>query len=84
MSDEVREPAVKYNFISAAEYLLGERAAEQKHEYYDGQVLAMGGASLRHNDITLNLMTNIGNFLKGKDCKILAADMRISTATKDA
>lgn len=84
MANEVKEPALKYNYITPGEYLLAERASEDKHEYYDGQVLAMGGASLRHNDITSNLMTNIGNFLKGNDCKILAADMRVSTATKDA
>ncbi len=84
MATEVKEPALKYNYISPAEYLLAERASEEKHEYYDGQVLAMGGASMKHNDITSNLITNIGNHLKGKDCKILAADMRVSTATKDA
>jgi Uma2 family endonuclease len=84
MANEVKEPALKFNYTSPAEYLLAERASEEKHEYYDGQVLAMGGASIRHSDITSNLLTSIGNYLKGKDCKILAADMRVSTATQDA
>jgi Uma2 family endonuclease len=84
MENEVKEPAFKYNYISPEEYLAAERAAEEKHEYYDGQVLAMSGASLKHNTISVNLIIKIGGYLKGKDCKILPADMRVSTPTQDA
>ncbi len=84
MENEVKEPAYKYNYITAAEYLSAERAANEKHEYYDGQVLAMSGASLKHNCIQSNLLINIGNHLKGSNCRVLPADMRISTAAKDA
>ena len=84
MAPEVKEPAYKYDYITPAEYLLAERAAEEKHEYYDGQVLAMSGASLRHNRIQANILINAGNFLKGKNCSILPGDMRIATPTQDA
>jgi len=84
MENEVKEPAFKYNYISPAEYLLAERAAEEKHEYYDGQVLAMSGASMKHNDITSNLIIHIGSYLKGRNCRILPGDMRVSTPTQDA
>jgi len=84
MENEVKEPAFKYNYITPAEYLAAERAAEEKHEYYDGQVLAMSGASLKHNRIQSNLLINIGYYLKGKNCQILPGDMRISTPAHDA
>lgn len=84
MANEVQEPALKYNYITPAEYLLAERAAAEKHEYYDGQVLAMSGAGLNHNRIQANLMISIGAYLKGKDCSILPGDMRVSTIAQDA
>ena len=84
MANEVKEPAFKYNYITPAEYLLAERASEEKHEYYDGQVLVMSGASLRHNKIEVNLITSIGNFLNKKDCHILPGNMRVSTPAQDA
>ena len=84
MENEVKEPAFKYNYMTPAEYLAAERASEEKHEYYDGQMLAMSGASLRHNRIQFNLLINIGNYLKGKNCGILPGDMRVSTPSHDA
>lgn len=84
MENEVKEPAPKYNFISPQEYLTIERAAEYKHEYYHGQILAMSGASLNHNKIDGNLISTIGNFLKNKNCRILPSNMRISTPSYDS
>lgn len=34
---------------SPQEYLRRERLAKDKHEYYDGSVIALAGASLAHN-----------------------------------
>ena len=84
MENEVKEPAPKYNYISPQEYLAIERAAEYKNEYYHGQILAMSGASLNHNRIDGNLIANIGNFLKGKNCRVLPSNMRITTPSCDS
>lgn len=84
MENEVKEPALKYNYISPEEYLEMERASDQKHEYYDGYVEATSGASLKHNDIAANLYTTIGNFLKDHECRILPSEMRVSTPNRDS
>lgn len=84
MENEVKEPAPKYDYLSPQEYLEYERAAEYKNEYYHGQVLAMSGASLRHNIIDKNLVGELAGFLKGKECKILPGNMRVSTPSHDA
>lgn len=83
MENEVKEPAPKYNYISPDEYLAMERASEEKHEYYDGFIVAMSGATLRHNQITGNVHTEIGAFLKGKECQVLPSDMRVNTPNRD-
>ncbi len=64
--------------ISPEEYLSIERGAKEKHEYFEGKVVAMAGASLAHNRIVANLVKKIGNFLEGKSCEILPSDIRIS------
>jgi Uma2 family endonuclease len=84
MENEVKEPAPKYNFISPEEYLEAERLAETKNEYYHGQILAMAGASLRHNMIDSNIVGELGEFLKGKNCRIFGSNMRVSTPSRDS
>lgn len=70
--------------ITPTEYLVQERAAEYKHEYYKGQVTAMSGASLAHNRILINLITEIGTTLKGKACQILPSEMRVTVPSREA
>lgn len=74
-------PAVKY--VSVDEYLQMEEAAEAKHEYVNGNIVAMAGATEVHNRIVANLMREAGGFLKGKSCDIFPSDFRVTTpATK--
>ena len=73
----VKEPAVKYNYLSAEDYLVAERVALEKHEYYQGEIFAMRGASVEHNMIFSNLFIDIGSKLKGKTCRPFGSDMRI-------
>jgi Uma2 family endonuclease len=39
------------------EYFAVEEVSNVKHEYYDGEIFAMAGSSLRHNHITANVLT---------------------------
>lgn len=63
--------------LSPDEYLAWERAQATKHEYVDGAVIAMAGASADHNTIVANLLRALGNALGDKACRALASDMRI-------
>lgn len=60
-----------------AEYLELEKHAEERYAYCNGNVVAMSGASLRHNRIVRNLMRAIDARLEGKPCEVLPTDMRI-------
>ena len=46
---------------TVAEYLTSERAAELKHEYISGEVVAMAGATREHSLITGNIAQRLGN-----------------------
>ena len=63
--------------LTAAEYLAIERDVEDRHEFYRGDMFAMGGASRTHNRITINLVASIHGQLRDRDCEVFANDMRV-------
>lgn len=65
---------------TAAEYLAFERKSEERHEYVNGEIRLMSGASRAHNRITANLGLVLGNSLKGKPCEYFLTDMRVKIA----
>jgi Uma2 family endonuclease len=75
----LHEPAIAYSKqkMSIEEYLAFENDASEKHEYYQGEVFAMSGAKVTHNEIVMNTATTISQFLKGKTCKPYNSDQRI-------
>ena len=76
-SPALQQNAVKH--LSVEEYLQLEEAAETKHEYVGGNVIAMAGATREHNEIVANLIRDVGNCLKGKECAIYPSDFRVTT-----
>src|SRR4051812_47195317 len=70
-------PALKY--VSVEEYLQLEEAAEEKHEYVEGDIVAMAGATREHNQVVSNLIRENGSFLKGKNGYIFPSDFRVTT-----
>jgi Uma2 family endonuclease len=63
--------------ISEDDYLQGERVADSKHEYLDGEVYAMAGASENHNLLALNIASELRSKLKGSSCRTFIADMKV-------
>ena len=64
-------------YISEKDYLEAERLALEKHEYFKGEIFAMSGASIPHNQIFSNSFLDIGTKLKGKKCQPFGSDLRI-------
>jgi Uma2 family endonuclease len=63
--------------LTPEEYLVRERLAETKSEYYQGEVFAMAGASERHNLIVTNLVVSLVTRLRGRNCRVYSSDMRL-------
>ena len=61
MKKESPERATAEEHYTVEEYLSFERAAvDVKHEYLDGLIVAMAGATRAHNLITNNIVTQFG------------------------
>jgi Uma2 family endonuclease len=59
------------------EYLLIERGGDYKSEYLDGEIFAMSGATMPHNQIAGNLFMELGLQLVDKPCRLFVSDMRV-------
>lgn len=59
------------------EYLAFERRSDKRHEYVDGELFAMSGASERHNQIVVNLSREVSTQFKGRSCRVYTNDMRV-------
>ena len=65
------------DWISPDEYLEGERSAEVRHEYVDGHVYAMAGASDDHNRIAGNIFAELRERLRDHRCEPFINDMKV-------
>lgn len=72
----------KSGYVSADDYLASEIEAETRHEYANGQVWAMAGAEMAHNDINYNLNQVIGPQLRKNGCKANMSDLRVQTKNR--
>ncbi len=64
-------------WVSEAEYLEGELISEVKHEYIDGSVYAMAGASKNHERIAGNVFGEIRSHLKNTPCEPFSSDIKV-------
>ena len=64
-------------FVSPEAYLAYERQANHKSEYVNGTIVAMVGASEKHNLIVWNLLGILYNQMRGRSCKAYGNDMRV-------
>jgi len=63
--------------ITPEEYLQFERASQEKHEYYAGEIFAMTGASRNHNRIVTSTVAALYAQLRERPCDIFSSDMRV-------
>lgn len=68
-------PQKKY--ISEEDYLTMEAVSPVKHEYFDGEIFQMAGASERHNNVAGNIYSELHSQLKKRTCKVYQNDMRL-------
>jgi Uma2 family endonuclease len=62
---------------SPEEYLGMEVRSEDRHEYSDGEIVLITGATPNHNRIARNLCTLITIGLKGQSLEVFVADQRL-------
>jgi Uma2 family endonuclease len=62
------------------EYLRLEAESVDRHEFHDGEILAMSGGTYAHSRINSNLIRALGNRLEGSPCGVIDSNMRVAVA----
>jgi Uma2 family endonuclease len=63
--------------LTVAQYLARERAASERHEYFDGYLVAMAGESPEHGLVCSNLTVTLGQQLINGPCVVFTKDTKV-------
>lgn len=70
--------------IAPTEYLRLERRATVKHEYHDGVIVAMAGASRKYNLIVGDTNASLIAQLRTRPCETYTSDMRVAVPARNS
>lgn len=72
-----------YTYLTPEEYLKLEEQSDIKHEYINGYVYAMAGASDAQVTLAGNLFALLRNHIRGSGCRVYIADMKARIESKN-
>ncbi len=68
--------------MTIEEYLEWEPQQEIRYEYVNGEIFAMTGGTIPHNDIALNLYRNLYPHLRPRGCRVNVSDVKVQVSTQ--
>jgi Uma2 family endonuclease len=74
MGEAAKKQKERY-FSTKAEYLINEEESSLRHEFFNGEVIAMAGASINHNYIVGNVLFGLKREASG--CNVFANDLKL-------
>jgi Uma2 family endonuclease len=66
--------------LTVDEYLAFEEQSDVRHEYLDGEIYAMVGASRRHSMIVSNIAGHLWTALRGSSCETHTNEVKLQVA----
>jgi Uma2 family endonuclease len=66
-----------------AEYVAFAETAELKHEFIDGEIVAMSGGTIAHGRLIGRVTALVGRALEGRPCVVLPAEVRVRIRAAD-
>lgn len=68
--------------MTIEEYLEWEPQQEIRYEYVNGEIFAITGGTIPHNDIALNLYRNLYPHLRPRGCRVNVSDVKLQVSTQ--
>ena len=63
--------------VTVEDYLASEDGSDVRHEYIDGRLNAMTGASVQHNRIARDTLIALEAQLRGSPCEVFMSDVKL-------
>jgi Uma2 family endonuclease len=70
--------------MTIEEYLEWEPYQDIRYEYFNGEVFAMTGGTIPHNDLALNFYTALRPHLRSRGCRANVSDVKVQVSPKSA
>jgi Uma2 family endonuclease len=77
ISFDVMTIPVAKRLFTIEEYLRFEETAVGRHEFHDGEILAMSGGTYEHSLINVNFTSSLKARLKDRPCRVTESNLRI-------
>ncbi|WP_138480398.1 Uma2 family endonuclease [Dyadobacter bucti] len=77
ITNDMGHTQVSEKRYTVEEYLEIEEKSEIRHEYYDGEIFAMAGTTMNHNDIVDNVRTLLKDFFRPKGCRTFGENIKL-------
>lgn len=72
-------------FVSLSDYIQIEKETSTKHEYHNGNLVALAGGSVHHGMLCGNSYSELRNVLKGKTtCKAFTSEVKLYIESKNS
>ena len=66
-----------YSRMTPEEFFAWEKTQETRYEYVNGDVIAMAGGTIAHNDLAVSLVLRLAPHVKSRGCRINVADVKV-------
>jgi Uma2 family endonuclease len=63
--------------MTPQEFLAWEETQELRYEYINGEIVAMTGGTIPHNDLAVNLLLLLAPHVKSRGCRINVSDVKV-------
>jgi Uma2 family endonuclease len=63
--------------MTVEEYFAWEETQEERHEYWDGEVITMSGGTKFHNRVALNFFKQLDTAFGEGPCEVFTSDIRV-------
>ena len=67
--------------FTEVEYLALEAVSDTKHEFVNGSIVGMAGATAAHNALSANAIVALAAVVRGRGCLVLTSDQRVHVPT---
>ena len=69
--------------LTPQEYLDWEAQQDYRYEYIDGEIIAMTGGTIPHNDLALNFYSALRPFLRERGCRANVSDVKVEESKNE-
>src|SRR5919201_336187 len=71
------DPAARDRPLTVEEYFALEEASPVRHEYVNGEIYAMSGATRRHSRIAVNIAARLWHAARGGPCRVHRGEVKL-------